>query len=38
MAQRLDVLVSEQFSQFVAALERQHRGNGVEVFGAQVDG
>ena len=37
MAQRLDILVGEQLSEFVAALHRQHGGNRVELFGAALD-
>lgn len=38
MAQRLDILVGQQLGEFVAALDRQHRGNGFEFFGTSLDG
>lgn len=38
MAQRLDILVGEQFGELVATLDRQHGGDGVEFLGASLDG
>jgi hypothetical protein len=38
MAQRLDIVVGEQFGEFVAPFDRQHGGDGVEFFGAALDG
>ncbi|NDK53311.1 hypothetical protein GYH37_29100 [Rhizobium laguerreae] len=38
MAQRLDVPVGQQLGELVATLDRQHGGNGVELFGAPLDG
>ncbi|WP_275791376.1 hypothetical protein [Pararhizobium gei] len=38
MAQRFDILVGQQFGQFVAPVDRQDAGNGVEFVGAAIDG
>jgi hypothetical protein len=37
MAQRLDILVGQQFCQFVAAADRQHGGDRVELLGTGGD-
>ena len=38
MTERFDVLVGQQFGQFVATVDRQHAGDGVELVGAPIDG
>lgn len=38
MAQRLDVLAGQEFGELVAAFDRQHGGDGVELFGPSLDG
>ncbi len=38
MAQRLDVLISQQLGELVATFERQDGRDGVEFFGAPLDG
>jgi len=37
MAQRLDILVSQELGKLVAALQRQHGGDRVEFFGPALD-
>lgn len=36
MAQRLDFVIVQKFGEFVAALDRQHGGDGVELFSAPL--
>jgi hypothetical protein len=38
MPQRLDVIIGQQLGKLVAAFERQNGRDGIELFGAPLDG